>query len=256
MLNIFQKKYKTGVALSGGGARGFAHFGALQALSEKGITPDFYSGVSAGALVGTLVASGKTPREAFEIMRHHKLIDFTAIRFPRRGLFAMDHIRKTLKKEVKSRRIEDLDLPLVVGISNMLKGHIEYRSEGLIEEVVIASCSIPVLFAPVRIGNQLYADGGVFDNLPVRALKDCRRKIGINVTPITEVKEINSIVDMAVRMFQLSVNANLLEKGKKCDLFINPHKLDAFELMDTKKAEQIYNIGYYEVLGMKNKMLN
>ena len=61
------KKYKAGIILSGGGARGFAHAGILKALNEAGIYPDVISGVSAGAIVGAFYADGYTPDEIYEI---------------------------------------------------------------------------------------------------------------------------------------------------------------------------------------------
>ena len=61
------KKFKTGIILSGGGVRGFAHAGILKALNEAGIFPDVISGVSAGAIVGALYADGHTPDQIYEI---------------------------------------------------------------------------------------------------------------------------------------------------------------------------------------------
>ena len=63
------EKYKIGLVLSGGGARGFAHLGVIQALNESGIYPDVISGTSAGALAGVLYCDGYTPKEIFKIMK-------------------------------------------------------------------------------------------------------------------------------------------------------------------------------------------
>lgn len=63
-----RKKYKLGLALSGGGARGFAHFGVIKAMQEYGIRPDIISGTSAGALAGAMIAAGKTPDECIEFL--------------------------------------------------------------------------------------------------------------------------------------------------------------------------------------------
>ena len=70
--NYGRKKYKTGLVLSGGGARGFAHLGLIQALNEAGIFPDVISGTSAGALVGVLYADGYTPKEILKLMNYRK----------------------------------------------------------------------------------------------------------------------------------------------------------------------------------------
>ncbi len=73
---------KIGIALGGGGSRGFAHLGVLKALEEKEIRPDIISGTSAGAIVGSLLASGKTPHEIVEIMKEIQITDIAKIRFP------------------------------------------------------------------------------------------------------------------------------------------------------------------------------
>ena len=62
------KQYKIGIVLSGGGARGFAHLGALQALHEHKIYPEIISGVSAGAIVGAFYANGMAPEDIFDLL--------------------------------------------------------------------------------------------------------------------------------------------------------------------------------------------
>ena len=72
-------KYQTGFVLSGGGARGFAHLGILNALFEKGIKPDVISGVSAGAIVGAFISSGKTPHETHQILKKGNFFRYTGM---------------------------------------------------------------------------------------------------------------------------------------------------------------------------------
>ena len=74
MFRFRKKKYNVGIVLGGGGARGFAHLGVLQALSEDGIKPDIISGVSAGAIAGAFIASGKSPLDAFKIINSYKFL--------------------------------------------------------------------------------------------------------------------------------------------------------------------------------------
>ena len=74
------KKYKYGFVLGGGGARGFSHLGAIQALIEKGIKPDVISGVSAGSIVGAFLASGLTPNETLELLKNKGVFNFSKIR--------------------------------------------------------------------------------------------------------------------------------------------------------------------------------
>ena len=80
------KQYNIGLVLSGGGARGFAHLGVIQALNERGIYPDVISGTSAGAIIGVLYADGHTPEEIFKLMDGSSRLDFMRPALPREGL--------------------------------------------------------------------------------------------------------------------------------------------------------------------------
>ena len=103
--NKEKRKYATGLALSGGGARGFAHIGALKALEEAGIKPDIISGVSAGSIIGVLYADGYSPEEMIEIFSSVKFSDLVEITIPRSGFFKMEGFRSLLKKILRAKTI-------------------------------------------------------------------------------------------------------------------------------------------------------
>lgn len=248
---LSKKKYKIGIALGGGGARGFAHLGVLEALAEKGIKPDIISGVSAGAIAGAFIAAGKSPREALEIIRKYKFTDLTKFNIPKNGLFSLEKMRKIVKDHIKVNNIEDLEIPLIIGASNMLSGKIEYFTSGNLADRVEASAAIPVLFSPVNIDGQLYSDGGIFDNVPTRPLKDKAKKIiAVGISPIQEIKELTSLVQVASRMFHLAVNPSKEQIIAQCDVFIEPLELCNYDVMDTKHADKIFEIGYEHAKGM------
>ena len=94
-----EKKYKVGLVLSGGGARGFAHLGVIQALHEAGIYPDVVSGTSAGALAGVLYADGFSPEEILKLMNTGSRLDFMRPAMPREGLLQINGIIKILFKD-------------------------------------------------------------------------------------------------------------------------------------------------------------
>ncbi|MEM9338248.1 MAG: patatin-like phospholipase family protein [Bacteroidota bacterium] len=245
MFGFGKKKYDVGIVLGGGGARGFANLGVLQALKEEGIVPDVISSVSAGSIVGAFTAAGKTPIESFEIMKDYRFFDFSRIRFPRSGLFNLDGIRKSLEKEIPFENIEELPIPLIIASSNMLEGKVEYFSQGPIAQIVQASSSIPIIFSPVEIDGKLYADGGIFDNLPLDPIYDiCKKTIVVNISPVQAIDGLKNLVQAASRMFQLSVNSGRLNKRNRSSLFIEPVELRQYDILDTKHASEIYQIGY------------
>ena len=240
-----KKKYKIGIALSGGGSRGFAHLGVLQALAEKNIHPEIIAGASAGAIVGVLIASGKNPAEAFEFMKIRRFTEFSQIHVPDLGLFSLEKLRKKISESIKEKDIKDLKLPMIITVTNLNKGTVEYLDEGPLDLLVMASSSIPILFSPVKYNGYQYVDGGLLDNLPVEPLKDlCEKVIAINVNPVSEMYEINNFRDMALRTFLLNVNSTLSEIDKSADVFIAPPGLDKYNILDPSRADEIYQIGY------------
>ncbi len=251
MFGFGNKKPKWGIALGGGGARGYAHLGVLEALREKGIEPDIISGVSAGAIAGAFIASGKSPREAFEIIKEYRFTDFTKFRIPRNGLLSLEKLKARLKQEIEQENIQDLKIPLVIAVSNILKGKVEYLDSGPLADIVEASASIPVLFSPVQLEGGLYCDGGLFDNLPVAPLKKkCKKIIAVSISPVNELDTISGILEIAARTFQLSVNHGIDKVKKSCKVFIEPTGLYQYDIMDTKHADEIFKLGYDHVKQM------
>ena len=92
------KQYKIGLVLSGGGARGFAHLGVIEALNKSGIYPDVISGTSAGAIIGVLYADGYSPKEILKLMNTGSRLDFMRPALPREGLLQINGIIKILKR--------------------------------------------------------------------------------------------------------------------------------------------------------------
>lgn len=94
-----KKKYKIGLVLSGGGTRGFAHLGVMQALNDAGIFPDIISGTSAGALAGVLYADGSSPKEIHQILNSGSRLDFMRPTLSLKELSCLVCQKKLLKKQ-------------------------------------------------------------------------------------------------------------------------------------------------------------
>ena len=239
------KKYKIGLVLGGGGVRGFAHLGVIKALYEKGIKPDVISGVSAGAIAGSLIADGKTPDEAFNLLRHQGFFNYTKVLFPREGFFSLAGLSKHLKGIYTVLNIEELHIPFYAALTNFNTGKIEYFNSGPVLETVIASSSIPVMFEPVLINGEYYIDGGLLDNLPHIPLKDiCETIIAVNLIPVNKTRKIKGLKHIISRVLDLTVNATIDNAKSECDVFIEPPGLISHAYLSNKKAKEIFNIGY------------
>jgi NTE family protein len=248
-------KYQTGFALSGGGARGFAHLGIITALFEKGIKPDVISGVSAGAIVGAFISSGKTPHETHQILKKGNFFRYTAMTIPINGLMKLDGLQKLLDREINVKNIEDLPIPMYIGVTNMTDGYPEFRNEGPLSKTIMASSSIPVLFSPVEINDKLYCDGGLLENIPVEPLLgNCNKIVVSNISPLQKPAEIKNLVQMVTRTFHLSIHSRIKEAKNHADLYIEPEQLTHFDLLSVGQADEAFEIGYKTVANMDGKL--
>jgi NTE family protein len=240
-----EKRYRTGIVLSGGGARGFAHLGVLQALNEAGIFPDIVSGTSAGALTGALYCDGYSPVDILRILKLHSKLDYMRPILPRDGLLRISGIVKILETNLRAKRFEDLKIPLIAAATDLNRGRPAYFSEGELITPLIASSSIPVLFKPVIIDKIYYVDGGVLDNLPVKPLENkCSLLIGSFVNPVGYEETTSGLITIAMRTFMLNQAKEAVEKRKKFDLLIAPSQLTKFGILEVEKADEIYEMGY------------
>jgi NTE family protein len=250
------KKYNIGLVLSGGGARGFAHLGLIQALNDSGIFPEIISGTSAGALVGVLYADGHTPREILHMMNVGSRLDFMRPAVPREGLLQISGIAKILKNNLRASTFEELKIPLYVTATDLNNGKAEYFCKGELINAVIASASIPVLFQPVLINNIHYVDGGVLDNLPIRPIEcKCRKLIGSFVNPVGYMEKLSGLINIAERTFMISMSKEIIEKSAKFDLLIAPPELENFKILDPEKAEDLFELGFKTTTEKLNKKM-
>ena len=239
--------YETGVALSGGGARGFAHVGALKALEEKKIRIDILSGTSAGSIVGALYADGYTPDEIIDLFSDIRFSDFAELTVPRAGFFRIDGFREFLQRTLRAKRFEDLSIPLRVTATDLDHGKSVVFDKGPLIEPICASCSIPILFKPVVIEGVHYVDGGLLHNFPVSTIRPlCRRVIGINVNPIVTSEYKKSVIGIAQRSYGLISRSNSLPEMKLCDLLVQTDETTEYRIFDLEHLKEIANVGYQD----------
>ena len=253
-------KYKLGLALSGGAARGFAHLGVIKAMNEYGIRPDIISGTSAGALVGAMIAAGKTPEECIEFFHHTKVLQFARFTMSKMGLMSMCGMEEKLKKFLGVKTFDELPIPLVVTASDINNSISVHFNAGELIPCVLASCSIPVIFIPVEINGIIYVDGGLFMNLPVRPIRDiCEKVIAVEINSIDSHEKVSNMIHMAERSFHLGLAANTRIDKKLSDIFISPENMIKYGMFDLNHIEEIFEIGYKkakEVLKDFNKVIH
>lgn len=248
---MIQKKYNIGLALSGGGVKGFAHAGALQALEEHDIKPDVIVGTSAGSVVAVLYSAGFKPREINEIFKEQgSFRSFASMVIPSAGFFNPDKFMLFLKKRLEEKNpdfvnIESLPIPVKIVASDFDHGKSVVFSKGEIVPRVMASATVPIVFVPTVIDGVHYVDGGVFKNFPVSVIRrDCRRVIGINVSPLVASEYKQTIPEIAFRSYEFMFRANTMLDRKKCDLLVEVEDALKYGTFDLDKVDDIFELGY------------
>jgi len=237
--------YDLGIALSGGGAKGFAHLGVLEALNERGLYPQIMSGTSAGAFAAVLYADGYTPKEIIGFFKKKVFREFAEFSIPHGGFFKSERFQSFLKKHLRSKKFEDLKIPLNVLTTDIEFGESYVFNKGPIIPAIIASCSVPIIFRPVEIDSHYYVDGGLFKNFPVSTIRnECRKVIGVNVSPLTQAEFRSSIKYIAERSFHYMSTSNTLLDRSLCDYLIESDSLFKYSMFDLDHVEEIYQTGY------------
>jgi len=178
----FSPPPRVGLVLSSGGAKGLAHIGVIQVLEENGIQIDTIVGSSMGAYIAAVWAFGhdgatmeRLAREVEGRWSWLRLLDPVLV--PRSGLLRGEKMRRRLKASIGDAQFSDLVRPLRVVATNLHTLERVIFSSGEVALAVQASSAIPGVCAPVRIGDEMFFDGGVVDPLPV----DVAREMGLQV---------------------------------------------------------------------------
>ncbi|MBO7584224.1 MAG: patatin-like phospholipase family protein [Bacteroidales bacterium] len=238
------KKYKTGFAFSGGGAKGAAHCGALQALYEFGVKADIVAGTSAGSIAATLYASGMSPVEITDNFSSLDFRDLLGTQLPKGGMFDTKPLVRHLKKIIPYERLEDLPVRTMVVATSLERGAVRFFEDGEIAPRVAASCSIPLIYQPVKIDGEHYVDGGVLMNLPVSALRDkCEKVIALNLHQAGEIRYRDSLYSVAMRSFTLMFLSNIMEDAARADMVIDIDT-SSYSAYDLSNIESLFYLGY------------
>lgn len=225
-----------------------AHAGVLHALNELKIPVNIISGTSSGAIVGVLYAAGVQPTEMINIVKKHKLFDLKRISFDLKGLLKTKTFHKILEQFVPMKSFEELAIPVVVCTTDFNHAKTVYFETGKIADVVVASCSIPLIFSPTMVKGRMMVDGGLLNNFPVEPLLNrCDHIIGVHVNPLGTFTRKN-ISGMVERCFQMAISSGNKHKATQCNLFIEPAELSNYTVFDTKHAKEIFDLGYQETL--------
>ncbi len=239
------ENYELGLVLSGGSVRGSAHVGLLQRLKDLGHSPDVIAGSSAGAMIGAFHAAGRTAEEILGFFRKTPLFQYTSINPLTSGIFDTKKYASVFKGFIPET-FEELEIPLIICATNVETGEAVYFDSGDLYQPLLASCAIPLVFAPIEINGMLHIDGGVMDNFP---LEQIERKTNFIIgsylgNPGTaSKKQVNSKLKITNRSNQLLMYSAIKHKFQRTD-FTLEYPLQKYGYFDQKKMDEMYEIGY------------
>lgn len=238
---------KIGLAFGSGGARGFAHLGAIKVLKDEGIPIDFIAGSSMGALVGCFYAAGLDIDRLYKlakVFRRKYYLDFTV---PKMGFIAGKRVKELIRIFTHGKNIEDLEIPMKVVATDLMTGEKVLFDRGSIADAVRASISIPGIFVPEKLNGRLLVDGGVVDRVPVSVVKEMGADIviAIDVSQVKINTEITSIYDVIMQSLDIMQMELVANREIVSDIMIKP-RVEMFNSRAFTNIEEIIHIGEIE----------
>jgi len=283
-----EEDLKIGLVLSGGGAKGLAHIGALKVIEESGVHIDYIGGTSMGAIIGSLYASGYSAGQLDSIFRKTNFRTLIQDDLPRRakspykkegsdryavtlpfddfklsfpsGLSKGQNIYNLLAQlmyPVKDvERFEDLPIPFFCIGADIETGERILLEEGSLVQSVAASSAIPSVFKPVLIGDKMVSDGGITDNYPIEELQKRGMDyiIGVDVQDsLVDREELKSVFEIMTQVSNFRTINAMKEKRGKTDLYIKPD-ISEFTILSFDKGDEIVKSGEEAALKFIEKL--
>lgn len=242
---LSKKKPVIALVLGSGGARGYAHIGVIEVLEQHGIKPDFIVGTSAGSIVGSIYASGKSPEQLRQIALNMKVGDVRDFKIGMKGFFDGQKVEDYVNKQIDQMPLEKMKIPMYVVATELQNGEKTIFNYGNTGQAVRASVSIPSMFIPTKIKGKEYVDGGLVSPVPVNIAKELGADIVIAVDilaqPInTETTNVWGLFNQNINIMQ---NRLAAEELKNADIVIQPDLREKAHIFDVKGRQDTMQAG-------------
>jgi NTE family protein len=239
-IDTSKRPLKIGLALGGGGTRGFAHVGVIKALEAQGITPDIIVGTSVGSLVGALYSSGLSGfklQEATMLLEKNSVVDWG---FPDRGFLSGESLEQFVNNAVKNRPLEKLQRTFAVVATDLKTGNEIIFRTGNTGQAVRASCAVPGIFKPVMINGRSYVDGGLVKPVPISEARSLGADfvIAVDISNVPENNQADSTTQVLLQTFDIMSQTINRYELPKADVVIRPttREIDQMSLSDKSTA--------------------
>lgn len=234
---------KINLVISGGGVRAIYAAGVAQYLIENGMQIAQVSAVSGGSVIGAMLAYGYQPIEILNILKSINFKKITKLSF-RGGLFSAKRFKIILDKIFADKTVNQLSIPAHIWAIELQSGDLKSFNQELVSDAILASCALYPIFAPYKIDDCDFIDGGFSNNLPAEIFQSSNCKtIGINLNPKLDIspKKLN-----LKRLIYTMFYSNIMCRKNLCDIYIEPDELKKISIFDTKQFDKIFELGYEE----------
>lgn len=272
-----EKNIKVGLVLSGGGAKGLAHIGALKVIEEAGVKIDYIGGTSMGAIVGALYASGYSAIELDSIFRATDFNNLIRDNLPRSaktfyekedseryavtlpfnnfkisvppaysaGQNIYNEFVRLLYHVKDVNDFSKLPIPFLCIATNVETGEPVLLKQGYLPEAIMASGTLPSLFEPAKIGEQVLIDGGVVNNYPIDEIKNLGANIIIGVDVqhgLSNREALLSATEILLQINNYRTAADMVKKAKQTNIYIKPN-MENYSVIDFDQSDTIIRLG-------------
>lgn len=271
------KDLKVGLVLSGGGAKGLAHIGALKVIEEAGVQIDYIGGTSMGAIVGALYASGYSASELDSLFRNTDFYGLIQDNLPRNaktfyekedseryaltlpfdgfkvavppaysgGQNIYNELIRLLYHVKDTDDFSQLPIPFVCVATDIETGKEVVLNSGYLPEAIMASGTLPSLFEPSTIDDKVLIDGGVVNNYPIDKVIEMGADviIGVDVQHgLSNREELLSATEILLQINNYRTVEDMVEKKAKTDIYIKP-QIENYSVIEFNKANEIIKSG-------------
>ena len=271
------KKPKVGLVLSGGGAKGLAHIGALKVIEEAGVEIDYVGGTSMGAIVGALYAAGYSANQLDSIFRATDFVSLIQDNLPRNAktfyekedseryalTLPFDNFKVTVPTAFSGgqniynelvrllyhvKDVNDfskLPIPFVCIATDIETGEEVVLDSGYLPQAIMASGTLPSLFEPSSIDDRVLIDGGVVNNYPIDKVRNMGADVIIGIDVQHDLSKRDALLSATEILSQINnyrTVRDMVQKSKKTDIYIKPD-IEAFSVIEFNKADVIIEKG-------------
>lgn len=250
------KKYKKiGLALGGGGARGFALIGVIKAFEEENIKFDYIAGTSIGSVVGAMMSYGVLSSQMEEIAKTIKVKDIRTSKIPFMPS-STEGIENIVIRTMGDINVEDLKTPFCAVAVDMLSGNEVDITHGRLCKALAGSCAVPTVFNAVNFEDKLLFDGGLQNTIP----SDVLRKLGCDAVVAIDINSTRGngakstkYLDLLMASIDVMMKSNAIKGYLNADIMVKPD-LKRFRASKTDGMMEMIEEGYKATKEMMPKI--